>query len=306
MTTTIDGLDQVGATGRTRTTPDRAGLSRKRRARIVRALTYLGMTLLAVFFIFPVVTMIVLSLQPNETQILADQRTIWAFIPRTVSLENYRDIFDRDGVARAVFNSAFITFTTVALGLVVNSMCAFSLARLQWRGRNVLLGLIVALMIVPFQTVSVPLLLIVNRLGWLDTYHVQIIPFVANPFFIFLFYQAFIGLPKEIEEAAVIDGASLATIYARIVVPLSRPTFATVGILQALFVWGSFLWPLMVTRGPDARPLPVAMQVLFSDPQVPFGDVFAFAAVMTLPILALYLVFQKWFVQSVASQGLKG
>lgn len=306
MTTTIDDFGQSNPPDRTRTSSDRAGQSRKRRTRISRAITYLGMGLLAVFFIFPVVAMIVLSLQPNETQILADQRTIWAFIPRTVSLENYRDIFDRDGVARAVFNSAFITFTTVALGLVVNSMCAFSLARLQWRGRNVLLGLIVALMIVPFQTVSVPLLLIVNRLGWLDTYHVQIIPFVANPFFVFLFYQAFIGLPKEIEEAAVIDGASLWTIYARIVTPLSRPTFATVGILQALFVWGSFLWPLMVTRGPDVRPLPVAMQVLFSDPQVPFGDVFAFAAVMTLPILALYLVFQKWFVQSVASQGLKG
>lgn len=98
----------------------------------------------------------------------------------------------------------------------------------------------------------------------------------------------------------------LAAIYRKIVVPLSRPTFATVGILQALFVWGSFLWPLMVTRGPEVRPLPVAMQILFSDPLVPFGDVFAFATVMTLPILIFYLVFQRWFVQSVASQGLKG
>lgn len=134
----------------------------------------------------------------------------------------------------------------------------------------------------------------------------QIIPFVANPFFIFLFYQSFISLPKEIEEAAIIDGAGRWTIYHKIIVPLSKPTFATVGILQALFVWGSFMWPLMTTRGPEVRPLPVAMQVLFSDPNIPFGDVFAFAALMTLPVLALYLVFQKWFVQSVAAQGLKG
>ncbi|MEO1065334.1 MAG: carbohydrate ABC transporter permease [Actinomycetota bacterium] len=287
-------------------TEHEAAAANRRRKRLTRLLTYLGMTLLAVFFVFPVVAMLVLSLQPNETQIVADQRSIWAFIPRAFSLENYADIFGRDGVTRAVFNSALITVMTVGLGLVVNSMCAYSLARLQWVGRNVVLGVIVALMIVPFQSVSVPLLLIVNRLGWLDTYHVQIVPFVANPFFIFLFYQAFIGLPKEIEEAALIDGASRWTIYRRIVVPLSKPAFATVGILQALFVWGSFFWPLMVTRGPEVRPLPVAMQVLFVDPQVPFGDVFAFAAVMTMPVLALYLVFQKWFVQSVASSGLKG
>ncbi|MEM9564800.1 MAG: carbohydrate ABC transporter permease [Actinomycetota bacterium] len=271
-----------------------------------RLLTYVGMIALSVFFVFPVVAMVVLSLQPNETQILADQRTIWAFIPRALSLENYRDIFGREGVSRALFNSVLITVLTVGLGLIVNSMCAYSLARLNWRGRSIILGAIVALMIVPFQSVSVPLLLIVNRLGWLDTYHVQIIPFVANPFFIFLFYQSFIGLPGEIEEAALIDGAGRWTIYRRIVVPLSRPAFATVGILQALFVWGSFFWPLMVTRGPEVRPLPVAMQVLFVDPQVPFGDVFAFAAVMTIPVLALYLIFQKWFVQSVASSGLKG
>ena len=269
-------------------------------------LTYFVMVLLAIFFVFPVVAMVVLSLQPNETQVIADQDSIWAFFPRDLSLQNYEDIFGRDGVGRAVFNSALITVVTVGLGLVVNSMCAYGLARLQWIGRSFVIGLVVALMIVPFQSVSVPLLLIVNRLGWLDTYHVQIIPFVANPFFIFLFYQSFIGLPKEIEEAALIDGAGRWTIYRRIVAPLSRPTFATVGILQALFVWGSFFWPLMVTRGPDVRPLPVAMQVLFSDPSVPLGDVFAFAAVMTLPVLALYLVFQKWFVQSVASQGLKG
>lgn len=281
-----------------------------RRARVkrtaLRTLLYAFMIGLAIFFVFPVVAMIVLSLQEDEQQIIADQDTIRAFIPRSISLQNYADIFDRPGVTRAVLNSTIITVFTVGFGLVVNSMCAYSLARMQWIGRKWVLGGIIALMIVPFQSVSVPLLLIVNRLGWLDTYHVQIIPFIANPFFIFLFYQSFISLPKEIEEAAFLDGAGRWTIYWRITVPLSKPTFATVGILQALFVWGSFMWPLMTTRGPDVRPLPVAMQVLFSDPAIPFGDVFAFAALMTLPVLALYLIFQKWFVQSVAAQGLKG
>lgn len=277
-----------------------------RRRRLRRGLLYALMIALGLFFVFPVVAMVVLSLQPNETQVLADQRSIWAFFPRALSLQNYRDVFDRPGVLRSVFNSALITTLTVGFGLIVNSMCAFSLARLDWWGRKVLLGVVVALMIVPFQTVSVPLLLIVNELNWLDTYHVQIIPFVANPFFIFLFYQAFIGLPKELEEAARLDGAGTWRIYRQIVVPLSRPAFATVGILHALLVWGSLFWPLMVTRGPDVRPLPLSMQVLFSDPNVPFGDVFAFAAVMTIPVLVIYLIFQKWFVESVAASGLKG
>lgn len=288
------------------TVPDAETRRSVRRRRVKRVLLYTLMIALAIFFVFPVVAMVVLSLQPNETQIIADQRSIWAFIPRTFSLQNYRDIFDRPGVARSIFNSLLITFFTVGLGLIVNSMCAFSLARLDWRGRKLALAGIIALMIVPFQSVSVPLLLIVNELDWLDTYHVQIIPFVANPFFIFLFYQSFLGLPKEIEEAARLDGAGTWTIYSRIVVPLSRPAFATVGILQALLVWGSLFWPLMVTRGPDVRPLPLTMQVLFSDPNVPFGDVFAFAAVMTIPVLIIYLVFQKWFVESVAASGLKG
>lgn len=296
----------TSATSTIGTEPDAEARRSVRRRRMKRALLYLLMLALAVFFVFPVVAMVVLSLQPNETQIVADQRSIWAFIPRTFSLQNYRDVFDRPGVLRSVFNSILITTLTVGFGLIVNSMCAFSLARLEWWGRRVMLALVVALMIVPFQTVSVPLLLIVNELNWLDTYHVQIIPFIANPFFIFLFYQAFISLPQELEEAARLDGAGTWTIYSRIVVPLSRPAFATVGILQALLVWGSLFWPLMVTRGPDVRPLPLSMQVLFSDPNVPFGDVFAFAAVMTIPVLIIYLVFQKWFVESVAASGLKG
>jgi len=264
------------------------------------------MIVVAVFFAAPLVAQIVLSLQGDEMQVLADQHNIRAFIPRSVGLQNYQDIFALPGVPRAIFNSTLITVLTVGTGLFVNSICAYSLSRLRWWGRKVILGIIVALMVVPFQAASVPLLLIVNKLGWLDTYHVQIVPFVASPFFIFLFYQSFSDLPRDLEEAALIDGAGRWRIYTRIVVPLSRPIFATVGILQAIFIWGAFFWPLMVTRGPQVRPLPVAMQLLFSDPQVQFGNVYAFAATMTLPIVALFLVFQKWYVKSAATWGLKG
>ena len=161
--------------------------------------------------------------------------------------------------------------------------------------------------------VSVPLLLLVNNLPWfggastwLDTYHVQIIPFIADAFSIFLFYQFFIGLPKDLEEAALVDGASRLRIFWNIVLPLSRPVFATVAILQFLTHWGDFLWPLMVTRGEEVRPLTIGMQAFFGqDPRL-WGDLMAFASMITVPVLIVFLLFQKWFVQSVATSGIKG
>lgn len=151
-----------------------------------------------------------------------------------------------------------------------------------------------------------PFLLVVNRFGWLDSYHVQIIPFIADALSIFLFYQFFINLPKDLEEAALVDGASFLRIYWSIVLPLSKPVFATVAILQFILRWGEFLWPLMVSRGETFRPLPLAMQQFFSQDPKMWGDIMAFAAMMTVPVLIIFLLFQKWFVQSVASTGVKG
>jgi multiple sugar transport system permease protein len=135
---------------------------------------------------------------------------------------------------------------------------------------------------------------------------VQIIPFIADAFSIFLFYQFFINIPRDLEEAALVDGAGLFRIFWSIVVPLSRPVFATVAILQFLTHWGDFLWPLMVTRGEDFRPLTVGMQQYFGyNPKI-WGDTMAFGAMITIPVLIVFLLFQKWFVQSVASTGIKG
>jgi multiple sugar transport system permease protein len=270
-------------------------------------LNYLVLTLLAIFFLFPIVFMLVSSVKANETQILTDMSTLYAFIPRgEISLKNYTDVFEAMNFGRFMLNSVFIVGTMIIGGLIVNSLTAYALARLHFKGRGLLLGVIVALIIVPFESVAVPLLLTVNRLGWLDSYHVQIIPFIADAFSIFLFYQFFIGLPKELEEAALVDGASLFRIYWTIALPLSRPIFATVAILQFLTHWGDFLWPLMVTRGEEFRPLPVAIQQFFSyDPKL-WGDIMAFAAMITIPVLIVFLLFQRWFVQSVATSGVKG
>jgi multiple sugar transport system permease protein len=290
------------------------GLSYQTRRTIKNGFAYLAMSILAIFFIFPIVFMLISSIKTDEAQIMSDVSGLKAFVPYgDLGLQNFTDVFSYVEFGRLLLNSTIIMILTVFLGLLVNSLIAYALARLRFKGRNALLGVIIALIIVPFEAVAIPLLLLVNRLPWfggattwLDTYHVQIIPFIADAFSIFLFYQFFINIPKELEEAALVDGASLFRIYWRIVLPLSRPIFATVAILQALASWNRFMWPLMVTRGIEHRPLTVGMQTFFGqDPRI-WGDLLAFASMVTIPVLIVFLLFQKWFVQSVASTGIKG
>jgi multiple sugar transport system permease protein len=305
----------------------RARLHRLRRA-IFLTLNYGFMLFLVGFFIFPVVIMIVSSLKP-ERLVASDMRTIYAFIPREATLENYScpdyqspdtqcvdragGVFERLPMPRLFFNSVFVTSSIVLLGLFVNSMAAYALARLRLPYRNLILTVVILLIIVPFEAVAVPLLLLVNGLpwidgtiGWLNSYHVQIFPFAADAFSIFLFYQFFLNIPRDFDEAARVDGAGGFLIYRRIIVPLSRPVFATVAILQFLAHWGSFLWPLMTTRGFDFTTLPVAMNVFFGQAPRQWGDVMAFATLATVPVLILFLLFQRWFVQSVSASGVKG
>lgn len=274
---------------------------------ISTALNYLLLIVVALFFLFPIVFMFVSSIKNNETQIIRDMSSISAFIPYgDLGLKNYFDVFKQMPFSRFMFNSVFIVGSTVLTGLVLNSMIAYALARLRFKGRGLILSFIIALMIIPTEVVVIPLLLMVNRIGWLDSYQVQIVPFIVDAFSIFLFYQFFIGLPKSLDEAAKIDGANPFQVYWKIIVPLSKPVFATVAILQFLVRWGDFLWPLMVTRGYEYRPLPVAIQQFFSqDPKV-WGDIFAFASMVTIPSLIIFLLFQKWFMRSVASSGIKG
>ena len=208
--------------------------------------------------------------------------------------------------ARFFFNTCVIVGSIVVLGIVVNSMAAFALSRIRFRGRALLVSGVVALIILPFEGLAVPLFLMINRFGWFDTFQAQIVPFIAHPFSIFLFYQFFNKIPRDLDEAAKVDGASWWQIYRKISLPLSRPVIATVAILQALEYWNSFLWPLMVTRGPEFRPLSVAMNTFFGQPPRQWGDIMAFAFLTALPVLLLYLAFQRWFVRSVAQSGLKG
>jgi multiple sugar transport system permease protein len=274
---------------------------------------------LALFFAFPVVFMLVSSFKPDQ-QIFGDLGSPRAFLPvGSLSLENYTAVFDRVPAVRFLLNSLGISALTIVLGVLVNSLAAFALSRMRWPGRKVLLTVIIATLIVPFETFALPLVWWVNKLpwlelhgfsltlteGWLDTYQVQVLPFVANAFSIFLFHQYFQSIPKELDEAALIDGAGWFGIYRRIVMPLSGPAVATVAILTFLPAWNSYLWPLMVVQDEELRPVMVGIQYFFQL-NVSWGQIMAYSSMITVPVLALFLAFQRSFINSIASSGVKG
>ena len=267
---------------------------------------YAAMLLLAAFFLFPLVYMVASSFKPDGV-VLSDADSIAAFLPIPfVGVENYVDAIERASVFRSFLNSMVISGSIVGLGLVVNSLLGYALARLRFRGRTLLVAFVIALIIIPFEALAVPLLFVSARLGWLDTYHVQILPFVANPLFIYLFYTFFLNVPVEIEEAARIDGAGPLRTFVSVVAPLAKPAYATVAILGFLFSWGQFLWPVMVTRGIDVRPLALGIGTFKTTPPVQWGDIMAYGALMTIPLVIIFLIFQRYFVQGVASSGVKG
>ena len=206
------------------------------------------------------------------------------------------------------------TTITVILGLFVNSLAAFSLSSLRWKGKEIVLSVVIATFIVPFETIAIPLLLVVSRLpwigldglsqGWLNTYHVQIIPFIVDAFSIFLFVQFFKSLPEELIEAARIDGAGWFQIYSRVFVPISGPVFATAAILRGLYMWNQYLWPIMVVQTGNYRPVMVGLQYFFLR-DVAWGEVMAYLSTITIPILILFLALKRTFVESIASSGIK-
>jgi multiple sugar transport system permease protein len=279
-------------------------------------LGYIGRILLCLVFGLPLLFLIISSFKP-DLQIFSDLTSIKAFLPvGDLNLDNYRGVFGRVPFATFMMNSIIISVLTVGLGLIVNSMAAFALSRISFKGQRVILGIILATLIVPFETMALPLLWWSNKLpfydfvngysqGWLDTYQIQIVPFIANAFAIFLFYQYFDSIPKSLDEAATVDGAGWFRIYRSIIMPLSGPAVATVAILTFLPAWNQYLWPLMVVQTEELRPVMVGIDY-FKQLNVSWGQLMAYATMITVPILVLFIAFQRSFINSIASSGVKG
>lgn len=275
--------------------------------RISQIAIYFALIFFAAVFILPVFMIFSGSIKINETQIMTDLKSFRAFLPvGELGFLNFQQISSRIPIFHFLKNSVIITCGSVLIGTLVCSMLGYAMARLQFRGKKLLLAVVISLLIVPGESIMITQLAQVNALGLIDTLFVQMFPAFADVFTIYMFYQAFLAIPRELEEAAIVDGLSYPGVYLRIVMPLSKPTIVTSVILSALSRWGDVLWPTMVTRGKAVRPLAVGVNQLFADTSKNWGDIFASAVFMVLPILILYLIFQRQFVSSMATSGLKG
>lgn len=276
---------------------------------------YIVLVLIALIFCFPLVFMIVSSFKP-DLQLLQDSGNLRAFLPvGDLSFDNYLAAFERAPVGLFIFNSVMVTGVTVLLSLFLCSTAGFAFTFMEWRGRKLAFTIILATLIVPFETIAIPLLLLASKLpwigldgltyGWLNSYQVQIVPFIADGLTIYLFAQYFKDLPHELIEAARVEGATWWQIYAKIVMPLSGPVLATAAILKFLAMYNQYLWPLMVVQEEGYRPVMVGLQYFFQL-NIAWGEVMAYLSLITIPVLAFYLYLQKAFIASIASTGVKG
>lgn len=276
---------------------------------------YAVLLIVAVIFVFPLLFMVMSSFKPSA-QLLLDTKSLRAFLPvGDLSFRNYADAFQRAPIGVFVFNSVLVTGVTVLLCLFVCSLAAFAFVFVEWTGKTVVFSILLATLIIPYETIFIPLLLMVSQLpwvgvdgfelGWINTYRVQIVPFIADALSIFLFVQFFKDLPKELIEASRVEGASWWTIYRKVVMPLSGPVIATAAILKFLFMYNQYLWPLMVVQEEAIRPVMVGLGYFTDQLNVPWGEVMAYLTVITVPVLAFYLSLQRVFIASVASTGVK-
>ena len=276
-----------------------------KRSRILeKIIRYTFNIILAVIFLAPLVWMVVSSVKP-EINIFADMTSVKAFLPIDGSFDNYRTILEKGEIVRTMWNSIYDVSITMFVGLIVNSMCGFALAKLQFRGRDFLFSMIVALIIIPLESIILPLYFMIFKFKMLNTFFALIAPFTANCFSIFLFRQFFVDIPDSLLEAAYIDGASPLRAFFKIVLPLSFPVYATVLILQFIEHWGDFLWPVLVTDG-KTKTVQLGLQTLFTAPPVHYGPIFAALTLSTLPVVVMFIFFQKYYVQGIAQSGIKG
>lgn len=268
---------------------------------------YIILILLAIFFMFPVIWMVVSSFK-NDPQILSDISSIKAFTLPAFSdnyFHNYSDCLKQLPILKSMMNSFFYIGVIIIFSLIVNSLAGYGFARLDFPGKKIIFTILLSLMIIPAQTIMLPLFSIVFKLGWINSYLGLIIPVIANPFYIFLFRQTFSGLPKEIEEAAKLDGANQYTIFVKIIMPLAKPIYATVAIMIFVATWNDFIWPVMVISDPSKQTIQMALSSLFSIQPINYGRVMAGLTFVTIPVLIIFLTMQKYYVQGIVGSGSK-
>jgi multiple sugar transport system permease protein len=239
------------------------------------------------------------------------ETTQWplSWIPREWSVEGYRELFNSTSetpVLRWFVNSLIAATAHAVLVLVTAAPAAYALARMHFRGKNIMFAVIVSTLFIPPIILITPLYLVVDTLGWLDTLLAVIVPSAAGALGVFLLRQFFVSLPRELEEAAVLDGANRFQIFMRIILPLAKAPLATLALLSFLTNWNDFLWPIYVLFSPKNLVLPPGLSKLQGAYETDYAVVMAGAVLASIPVLILFLIAQRYIIEGVSRSGVKG
>ena len=269
---------------------------------IMKIALYAVLIVVAATMFVPFLWMISTSLKENQFVLSMPPE----FFPAAPTLESYQQLLELLPFGRMIVNS-FIVAISVTIGQIISgSMAAYVFARMEFRGRDVIFLAYLATLMIPSQVTIVPLFILMRYLGWINTYQGIISPMVFTAFGTFLLRQSFLTIPKELEEAAFIDGASHWTVFWKIIMPVSRPALATLAVFAFMQAWNAYLWPLFVINDENIMTLPVGLALLHGRYLTEWNLVMAGAVVTIVPMLIIYLMAQDYFVKGVVTSGLKG
>lgn len=280
-------------------------MTQQQRKRLGSIAFYLGNTIIALIFVSPLIWMIAASLKP-EADIFKGLNSLSTFVPKTASMNNYMEVFDRINMWKFIMNSLFYVAVIIVLDLLVNSLCGYALAKFEFKGKNALLTLVISLMVFPAEAIMLPMYREMADLGWINTWAALIVPFIAKCFSIYMFRQFFLDIPNDLLEAAKIDGCGPIKTFFKVVMPISGTVYATVLILDFVAHWNDFMWPLLVVTGEEKRTIQLAIQTFFGSKPINYGPIMASLTISAIPMLVMFIFLQKYYVEGIASTGIKG
>lgn len=254
----------------------------------------------SVLMVAPFFAMLLVSLIPQQAFMARD------FSIGQWSLHNYAETLRVVPFGRYYLNSTLVSVTATLGQILISSLAAFAFARLRFRGRDTIFMLYLATLMIPFPVTLIPNFILMNRLDWYDKYQALIVPALFSVFSTFLLRQYYRGLPLELDEAARLDGASSFRVWWQIILPLSGPVLAALAIFVFQGVWNDFLWPLVVTNSETMRTIPVGLSTFVGQYSTAWGLLMAGSVIALLPVLVIYILAQKWFVQGITLSGMGG
>lgn len=283
--------------------PIQASAKRRKLPSLEAVILYAILTFLAILFILPIFYLFMGAFKA-ESELF---RVPFKWLPDKFILDNFINMFSSIPFMRYLKNTLIIVVFNIAGSLLSCSLVAYGFSRLRWPGRDKVFILVLITMILPYQVTLVPLFLMFTKMKWIGTFLPLVVPcFFGNPFFIFLLRQFFTGIPQDISEAARIDGANELTIFSRLVLPMAKPALTTVALFAFIRSWNDFLGPLVFLGRDELYTLSLAASMLKSNLDPNWSVLLALGAVMILPVLMIFFVMQRYFIQGIAMSGIKG